>query len=128
MQVLRVKRGLEESARPGGFCKDCLTFIGAIRVLQHLGGAIGNRNSGGSGGGSSTTGTPSIDPRVFYSGKLRCDEYVELEHQLHQHYRGKADTEFLQLPHFLSSDAAAAQFMELVQQMCAANNVWDEIS
>jgi len=34
IQTLRVKRGLTDTSKPGGFCKDQATFDGSMRILE----------------------------------------------------------------------------------------------
>jgi hypothetical protein len=107
IQVLRVKRGLCDTSRGGGLCKDLLNFVGAMKILSNI---------------------ERMNIRVFYSAKLRCEEYFAMEEELLEHYRRNGGEpgsrgRVIQLPHFLATQAAVAEFMGAVRVMQRANYI-----
>ena len=55
---MRVKRGITDTSKPGGFCKDQCTFDGALRILEQR---------------------KSIDFNAIYAGKVSLETYYGCE-------------------------------------------------
>lgn len=100
IQVLRSKRGLADTSQKGGFVKDLLPFCGCLEVLKAL--------------------HDGMDLRLFFTAKLRVEEYAELKDYLTT--RWKEQGEQLVLPHFLATDKAAAEFMNRMRNIA----LWTE--
>ena len=75
-QVMRAKRSQQNTAMPGGFCKDILPFIGAINLLQNI---------------------ERVDLPILFVGKLRLDEYLCHEELIRQQFQRNV----FQTPHFI---------------------------
>ena len=107
IQVLRTKRGLCDTSKGGGLCKDLLNFVGAMKILTHI---------------------DRLDIRVFYSAKLRVEEYLAMEDELRAYF-GRNSSEaggrgrVIQLPHFLANQACICDFMSAVRLMQRSNHI-----
>ena len=78
-QVMRAKRSQQNTSQPGGFCKDILPFVGAIRLLQNL---------------------ERVNLPHLFVGKIRLDEYWRDEEGIKSYFHEGS----CQVPHFLHSD------------------------
>ena len=61
IQTLRVKRGMSDTSKPGGFCKDQSTFDGVMRILEQR---------------------DQIDFNAIYAGKVSLETYYGCEDTL----------------------------------------------
>jgi hypothetical protein len=61
LHTLRVKRGMVDTSKPGGFCKDQATFDGAMRILENK---------------------DKIDFNAIYAAKVSLETYFEAEEAL----------------------------------------------
>jgi hypothetical protein len=68
LHTLRVKRGLTDSSKPGGFCKDQATFDGAMRILENK---------------------DRINFNAIYAAKVSLETYFEAEEVLKEAMKGK---------------------------------------
>mmetsp|Transcript_3488 Transcript_3488/g.5934 ORF Transcript_3488/g.5934 Transcript_3488/m.5934 type:complete len:344 (-) Transcript_3488:703-1734(-) len=68
LQTLRVKRGMGDTSKPGGFCKDQATFDGAMRILENQ---------------------DKIDFNAIYAGKVSLETYFESQELLKEAVNSK---------------------------------------
>ena len=68
LQTLRVKRGMTDTSKPGGFCKDQATFDGAMRILENK---------------------DKIDFNAIYAGKVSLETYFLSEEVLKKASKSK---------------------------------------
>lgn len=90
-QVMRAKRGLQNTALPGGFCKDILPFIGAINLLKNV---------------------HKVDFPLIFAGKFRFEEYYIHEEAIRHQFR----RDICQIPHFVQHGRDEA-YMQILLRM-----------
>ena len=95
IQVMRAKRSQQNTSLPGGFCKDILPFVGAIKLLENI---------------------HRVELPLLFVGKFRFGEYCEHEDLIRAQYH----RHICQLPHFVQHGRDQA-YMQILLQMREAN-------
>jgi hypothetical protein len=90
-QVMRAKRGQQNTGQPGGFSKDILPFVGAINLLENL---------------------QRVELPFLFVGKFRFDEFWQHQDLIQRQFR----RDICQIPHFLQSGRDNA-FMQILLKM-----------
>jgi len=94
---MRAKRGLTDTSRPGGFCKDQMYLTGALTVLRRR---------------------KEIDFRALYMGKVSLDDAERLKRE------GIAVLDGLKLPVFLQDEEAYRRKLDVVVE---CNGLSDDV-
>jgi hypothetical protein len=89
-QVMRAKRSQQNTALPGGFCKDILPFIGAIKLLENV---------------------HKVELPLIFVGKFRFEEYCSHEELI----RAQFQRDVCQIPHFVQYGRHDAYMQQLLR-------------
>jgi hypothetical protein len=94
-QVMRAKRSQQNTSHPGGFCKDILPFVGAIKLLENV---------------------TKVNLPLIFLGKFRLEEYCLHEELL----RVQLQRDICQIPHFVQY-GRDDEYMQILLRMRDAN-------